>query len=376
MREIPFWRRFDYVLLVVMSLLIALGVAMVRSANQGTPDLADLWLRQLRFAAAGLILFLVIAALPYQWFRHVWWAGYLLALGLLVLVLFIGESEIGDVRRWFYIGNFRLQPSYPALLLHVIAAAAVLDYRSRKERRLEMEGEERPDRPGIGPYLLSGAMTLILAGLVFREPDLSTAVIFVVAWGAIAFASGVRLLYLLGTGLIGLAAVFPLWRVMEDYQRERILVFLNPSLDPEKLYNLRQALISIGSGGLWGRGYGIGSQSQLHFLRVRHTDFIFSVVGEELGFIGTTLLLFLFCLLAWRIFRAALLARDRFGRLLAVGAGAVVFFPLIVNIGMNIGLLPVTGLPLPFISYGGSALLTYMAAMGLVEGVALRRKER
>ena len=376
MRETPFWRRFDYLLVAVILALVALGVAMIRSANQGTPDLADLWLRQLRFAAVGMVLFFVVAALPYQWLRYVWWAGYLLALGLLILVLFIGESEIGDVRRWFYIGDFRFQPSYPALLFHIVATAAVLDHRSRKEHRLEVEGEESPDRPGLVPYLLSGAMATVLAGLVFREPDLSTAVIFIVVWGAIAFVSGVRLLYLALTGLAGAAAVIPLWQVMEPYQRERVLVFLNPALDPEKLYNLRQALISIGSGGLWGRGYGVGSQSQLHFLRVRHTDFIFSVVGEELGFIGTALLLFLFCLLAWRIFRAALLARDRFGRLLAIGAGAVVFFPLVVNVGMNIGLLPVTGLPLPFISYGGSALLTYMTAMGLVEGVALRRRER
>jgi len=374
MHREPLWRRFDYVLLLVMLILIALGVAMIHSANQSTPDLADLWQRQLRFAVIGLGVFFLIAALPYEWLKHVWWGGYLLALGLLVLVLFVGESEIGDVRRWFTIGNFRLQPSFPAMLLHIVAMAALLDHRPRKEQRVE--AEEAPPAPGLGVYLLSGAMALVLAGLVFREPDLSTAVVFVVAWGAIAFASGVRLLYLIGTGLVALAAVLPLWRVMEPYQRERILVFLNPALDPEKLYNLDQALISIGSGGLWGRGYGIGSQSQLHFLRVRHTDFIFSVVGEELGFIGTMLLLFLFCLLAWRIFRATLLARDRFGRLLAVGASAVVFFPLIVNIGMNIGLLPVTGLPLPFISYGGSALLTYMAALGLVEGVAMRRKER
>ncbi|HEC34641.1 MAG TPA: rod shape-determining protein RodA, partial [Chloroflexi bacterium] len=138
--------------------------------------------------------------------------------------------------------------------------------------------------------------------------------------------------------------------------------------------NVHQALISIGSGGLWGQGYGVGNQSQLHFLRVRHTDFVFSVVGEELGFIGSVLVLFLFTLLAWRVLRAGLLAPDRFGRLLVVGAGVVIFFPLIVNVGMNIGLLPVTGLPLPFISYGGTALTTSMTALGLVEGVAMRRK--
>lgn len=376
MRSVPIWRRFDALLLIVMLLLATLGVAMIRSANQGTPDLADLWQRQLRFAAIGLALFLLIAALPYPWLKHVWWAGYLIAVGLLILVLFVGTSEIGDVRRWFTLGNFRLQPSFPALLFHVVATAAVLDLRPRGEHRVEGEDEGPPERPGLGVYLLSGLMTLVLAGLVFREPDLSTASLFVLIWIAMAFVAGVRLLYLLGTGLVGLAALVPLWQVMEPYQRERVLVFLNPSTDPEKLYNLHQALISIGSGGLWGRGYGIGSQSQLHFLRVRHTDFIFSVVGEELGFLGTLLVLFFFCLLVWRVFRAALLARDRFGRVLAIGAGSIVFFPLVINVGMNLGLLPITGLPLPFISYGGTALITYMAAMGLVEAVALRRRER
>ncbi len=370
------WRRFDFILLAVLVLLVALGVAMIRSANLGTEDLADLWRRQANYAVLGLVLFLLAAFVPYTWFRSVWWLGYLLAVGLLVLVLLLGQSEIGDVRRWFYIGNFRFQPSFPAMLLHVVAVAAILDARPRRERRLRMEGEPVPERPGLVRYLLSGLLSLILAALVFREPDLSTAMIYLVIWAVVAFVSGVRLAYLLGTGLIGLAALIPLWEVMKPYQRERVLTFLNPSRDPGALYNIHQALISIGSGGLWGQGYGVGSQSQLHFLRVRHTDFIFSVVGEELGFIGAALVLFLFVLLGWRVLRAAVLAPDRFGRLLAVGAGAVIFFPLVINVGMNIGLLPVTGLPLPFISYGGTALITSMTALGLVEGVAMRSKEK
>ncbi|HIE39549.1 MAG TPA: rod shape-determining protein RodA [Anaerolineales bacterium] len=374
MRRTQTWRQFDFLVLGTVLVLVALGVAMIRSANLGTPDLADLWRRQATFAAIGLALFLLVAIIPYSWFRHVWWLGYLLALGLLILVLFLGESEIGDVRRWFYIGDFRFQPSFPAMLLHVVAMAALLDRRPRRERRLRMEGEVFQERPGLGTYILSGGMALALAGLVFLEPDLSTAAVFLVVWAVAAFVSGVRLAYLLTTGLVGLAALVPMWEVMKPYQRDRLLTFLNPARDPGALYNMRQALISIGSGGVWGQGYGVGNQSQLHFLRVRHTDFVFSVVGEELGFIGTMLVLSLFALLAWRLLRAAVLAPDRFGRLLVVGAGAVVFFPLIVNVGMNIGLLPVTGLPLPFISYGGTALLTSMTALGLVTGVVMRRK--
>jgi rod shape determining protein RodA len=376
MRPIQPWRQFDFLLLVVMLLLVALGVAMIRSATTNTPDLADLWRRQANFAAVGLALFLLMAAVPYTWWRPVWWLGYLVALGLLVLVLFIGRSEIGDVRRWFYIGTFRFQPSFPAMLLHGIAVAAVLDSRFRLKRRRSRDEEPDDAPPGFIPYVLSGLLTLVAAALVFREPDLSTAAIYIVIWGVMAFISGVRLLYLFGTGVLAVAGMVPLWGLMKEYQRQRVLVFLNPERDPGALYNIHQALISIGSGGLWGQGYGVGSQSQLHFLRVRHTDFIFSVIGEELGFIGVMLLFFMFTLLAWRLLRAAVLAPDRFGRLLVVGVGAIIFVPLLINVGMNLGLLPVTGLPLPFVSYGGTALVTYMTVLGLVESVAMRHRER
>lgn len=370
------WRQFDFLLLAVMVLLVVLGVAMIRSATINTVDLVDLWQRQARFAAIGLALFLIIAAIPYTVWRPIWWLGYLVAVGLLILVLFVGRSEIGDVRRWFYIGSFRFQPSFPAMLLHGIAVAAVLDSRRRRKRHRSGNGEPEDAPPGLIPYALAGLLTVVAAGLVFRQPDLSTALIYIVIWGVMAFVSGVRLPYLLATGMLAVAGMVPLWHLMKEYQRQRLLLFLDPERDPGALYNLHQALISIGSGGLWGQGYSAGSQSQLHFLRVRHTDFIFSVIGEELGFIGVMLLFFLFTLLAWRLLRAAVLAPDRFGRLLVVGVGAIIFTPLLINVGMNIGLLPVTGLPLPFISYGGTALVTYMAALGMVESVAMRHRER
>ncbi|MBN1956456.1 MAG: rod shape-determining protein RodA [Anaerolineae bacterium] len=371
MQRAQVWRQFDFLLLAFFLVLIALGVAMIRSANLGTPDLADLWRTQATYAAVGLALFLLLALIPYTWLRQVWWAGYLLAIALLVLVLIIGESEIGDVRRWFYVGTFRFQPSFPAMLLHVVTMAAVLDEKSR-EHRVEMEGEAVGEPPGLLLYILSGVMAFLLAGLVFLEPDMSTAMVFIVIWIAVAFIARTRLLYFLLTAFLGLAAVVPLWQVMKPYQQERVLTFFFPTRDPGALYNINQSLISIGSGGLWGQDYGAGSQSQLHFLRVRHTDFIFSVVAEELGFIGAMLVIVLFVLLAWRMMRAAIRAPDRFGQLLVVGAGAILFFPLVVNIGMSIGLLPVTGLPLPFISYGGTSLLTSMMALGLIANVALR----
>lgn len=376
MQPLQPWRRFDFVLMACALLLVALGVAMVRSATINTVDLAELWRRQATYAGLGLVLFLVLAAIPYTTWRPLWPLLYLTAVGLLVLVLFIGQSEIGNVRRWFYIGSFRFQPSFPGMLLHVLTVASVLTLRIRKEHRLPGSGDEEEGPPSPLFYGVSGVLTLVLAALVFREPDLSTAAIYGVLWLAMAFAGGVRLVYLLGTALLGAAGLVPFWYLMREYQRQRILVFLNPEKDPGALYNLRQALISIGSGGFWGQGYGGGSQSQLHFLRVRHTDFIFSVIGEELGFVGILVVFFLFTVIAWRLLRAAVLAPDRFGRLIVVGVGGIIFIPLVINVGMNLGLLPVTGLPLPFISYGGTALVTDLAALGLAESVVMRSRER
>lgn len=376
MQSLQPWRRFDFVLLACALLLVALGVAMIRSATINTVDLTELWRRQATYAGLGIVLFLVLAAIPYTTWRPLWPLLYLTAAGLLVLVLFIGQSEIGNVRRWFYIGSFRFQPSFPGMLLHVLTVAAVLTLRVRRERRLPGREDEEEGPPGLLFYGLSGVLTLVLAALVFREPDLSTAVIYGVLWLAMAFAGGVRLVCLLGTALLGAVGLIPFWYLMHEYQRQRILVFLNPEKDPGALYNLRQALISIGSGGFWGQGYGGGSQSQLHFLRVRHTDFIFSVIGEELGFVGIMVVFFLFTVIAWRLLWAAVLAPDRFGRLIVVGVGGILFVPLVINVGMNLGLLPVTGLPLPFISYGGTALVTNLAALGLAESVVMRSRER
>lgn len=368
------WRKFDFLLLGAAIALCAFGVLVIRSANLGTSDLLHLWRRQATFGAIGIVILVLVSLIPYQWLKHVWWVGYLLELALLVLVLFFGESEIGNVRRWFYIGDFRFQPSFPALLFHIVAIATILDHASDRERKLLSPGEENGRRPGLGLYLLSALAALVPAALVFREPDMSTALVFVVAWAAMAFVSEVNVGYLLGTAAAAIAALIPVWQVMEDYQRDRVLDFLNPARDPDALYNVRQALISIGSGALWGKGYGEGSLNRLHFLRVRHTDFIFSVVGEELGFIGAMLLFFLFLILGWRLFRVALLAPDRYGRLIVVGVATVIFFQAGVNVAMNVALLPVAGLPLPFISYGGSALLTLMTGLGLVEAVAMRHK--
>jgi len=213
--------------------------------------------------------------------------------------------------------------------------------------------------------------------LVYSQPDLGTAAVLVAIWLGMVFAAGAPLLHfaLLGAAL---GAIGPtVWFSLEDYMKQRVLVFLNPASDVSGVvsYNTQQARISIGSGGWFGKGFLHGTQSQLYFLRVRHTDYVFSVLCEEFGFVGSLILLLLLFILLWRILRAARLAQDTFGRLIACGVATMIFFQAFVNIAVNVGLLPVTGLTLPLVSYGGSSLWATLLGIGLVESVIMRHKK-
>ena len=211
--------------------------------------------------------------------------------------------------------------------------------------------------------------------LIYLQPDLGTALTLIAIWAAMIWMAGMRFRYLLALGVVGLAALPLVWLNLEDYMQQRLMLFVNPGSDPDSYFNVHQALVSIGSGGWVGKGLTKGSQSQLHFLRVRHTDFIFAVTAEELGFLGAVAMIGLLFFLLWRILRIAERSRDTFGRLLAAGVGGLVLFQSVINIGMNLGLMPVTGIPLPFVSYGGSSFLTLMLGIGLVESVAMRHKK-
>jgi len=385
------WRHFDFVLLIVTVLLTVYGVVMIYSANLGSPDpdLRDLWRRQAILGAAGVGLIFLLAAFPrdYHWLSDFWWLAYLIAAALLVLVLFFGQSEIGQVRAWFNLGFFNLQPSFLAMNLLTISIGATLSRRRRKRKpttplfgapktSLVQATTERPD---FVSYLFSGAMTFALAGLVFAQPDMGTAAVLVAMWLAMLLESDVQVRYLALTAVIGVAAIVPLWQLVSlvefDYMRDRVLGFLNPKSNPNVAYQLQQATIAIGSGGLWGKGFAQGTQSQLRYLPVRHTDFIFAVIAEELGFVGVVVLFALYLVLFARLLRIMFIATDAFGRLVATGALAMILFETTTNIGMNLGLLPVVGLPLPFITYGPTALLTTMIAIGLAENVVMRHRK-
>jgi len=284
---------------------------------------------------------------------------YVLVLGILVVIFVIGQVS-GGAQRW--LGAGAIQPSELSKILIIIVLAKFLS-----------DSEDRLDR--IGTVLTSLGIVGVPMALIYLQPDLGTALTMIAIWTAMIWMAGMRFRHMAILVASGLAALPLVWMNLEDYMKDRLLLFVNPAGDPDSYFNVHQALVSIGSGGWVGKGLTKGSQSQLHFLRVRHTDFIFAVTAEELGFLGAVAMIGLLFFLLWRILRIAERSRDTFGRLLAAGVGGLVLFQSVINIGMNLGLMPVTGIPLPFVSYGGSSFLTLMLGIGLVESVAMRHKK-
>jgi rod shape determining protein RodA len=360
MRKSP-WQYFDWTLLIIAIVLTLIGLAMISSATQGSEDLAGTWRRQALYGAIGVISTLLLASIDYRLLESLEWPIYFLTLGVLVFTLLFGTSEIGAVRRFIYIGGTSIQPAFPALILLIISQASLL-------------ARNAPAPPGLPEFIGSMILTAIAAFLVFSQPNLSTATLYVATWALMVYTSGLSFGFIAGLGVLGLLALPLLWANMDPYMQNRISNFLDPAADPGAYYNIQQALISIGSGGLLGKGFASGTQSQLHFLRVRHTDFIFSVICEELGFIGAGLILLIFVLLLWRLLRIAGNAEDATGRLIVIGVTMYIFYQLIVNVGMNLNVIPVAGLPMPFISSGGSALVVTFFGLGLVESVAMHQR--
>jgi len=284
---------------------------------------------------------------------------YVLVLGILGIILLIGQVS-GGSQRW--LGAGAVQPSELSKVLIIIVLAKFLADR-----------EDQLDR--IGTILTSLGVIGLPMVLIYLQPDLGTSLTMIAIWASMIWMAGMRFRHLLLLGGIGLAALPLIWMNLEDYMRQRLMLFINPASDPDSYFNVHQALVSIGSGGWVGKGLTKGTQSQLHFLRVRHTDFIFAVTAEELGFLGAVVMIGLLAFLLWRVLRIAERSRDTFGRLIATGVGGLILFQTVINIGMNLGLMPVTGIPLPFVSYGGSSFLTLILGMGLVESVAMRHKK-
>lgn len=356
------WQHFDILLLAVVALLTIFGIALIRSTTFESPELSELPFVQLRWAIIGLIVAFVVAAIDYRYWKALARPLYIFVLGWLALVFITGEIFHGAQRWVNFFGLFFIQPSEMAKIGTIIWTA---DYFSRNRETIKQ----------FRRVLASALFAGIPAGLVAAQPDLSTAIIIMVIWLALIFAAGLKWQHLLAFLTTGLLSIPLVWLLMVDYQRRRIVQFLNPSLDPASYYNVRQALISIGSGGLFGEGYNHASQVNLRFLKVRHTDFIFSALSAEFGFVGAMLVILAISFIILRVLRAARMTGDPFGAMICYGVAAMLFYQSFFNIGMNVNVLPVTGLPLPFLSYGGSSLITFMVAIGLVESVALRHKQ-
>ena len=365
------WRRFDYVLFGLTGLLIIFGILMIASATQDAIDPAIISRvpDQIRFALLGIIIMLALAVIDYRTLGglHTWL--YLVMLILLVLVQYFGVEGDAGAKSWINIG-IRIQPSEVAKILIIITLAQFLS------RRID-----QMDR--LSTVIMSLIHVGIPAGLIFIQPDLGITTVFAAIWFTMIWGAGLRMKHiaLIAAGLL-LGLVLVMAQVLgivkgplQDYQLQRITTFIGGSeSDSDAYFNIRQALISVGSGGTLGKGYSLGTQNKGRFLRVRHTDFIFSVIAEEFGFVGSMVTLGMIGLVLTRILNGARHAVDAFGSLICYGVAAFIFFQTVTSIGMNLALVPVTGLTLPFISSGGTSLLSTMAGIGLAESVIARRR--
>lgn len=371
MEKKEIWRHFDYWLFGAVIILCIFGVAMIRSAIAGNEYMAGYDTRQMIFIGVSLVVIIITAWIDYHYWFSLSNVMYWVAVIALLVIFTVGTAAFGSAR-WIDTGFFFIQPSELAKIIMIIVLAAYFAREQNSPRDLR--------------WILRGfIMTFFLVVWILLQPNLSTSLVILVMWFSMMWVSGLPNRYLVIMVLIGMVGIILLVALLasgmevpfiQDYQLKRVANFLFP--DPNArhgdTYNVDQALITIGSGGLLGQGYGQGTQVQLRYLKVRHTDFIFAAMAEEFGFVGTVMVVSLHIFVIFRCFRAARKASDMFGALIAFGFGFLIFFQTAVNVGVNLQVIPVTGLTLPFVSYGGSSLLSLALGIGLVESVILRHK--
>ena len=348
------------VTLAVMGLITAGLVTLSGISEPASAGFESQIVRQGVFVVIGLFLYVAVATIDYRVLSIFAWGVYLFAMLALLLVLFFGVERFG-AQRWFLFGPVQFQPSEMAKVALIIVLA-------RYFTALQAV------RNSTWTFMGSIALTGVPVVLVLLEPDLGTSLVFVVIWFCMAFAAGSRLLHMGIIVMLGIISAPISWFVMRPYMRERIITFIDPTIDPlGSGYNVLQAQIAVGSGGWWGRGIGSSTQSQLEFLRVRDTDFIFAVVAEQFGFVGSLVIISLFFIIFLYALIVVVRAPNDFSRFLAAGILAMIAFEALVAIGMNIGLAPVTGITLPLMSAGGSSLVMTLMALGILVSVSLHR---
>ena len=362
-------RHLDPVLVLTALALTIIGLVAIYSAKlvalaaQGLPPTTYVS-RQLLALAIGVLVMVVVAVVDYRVIRVYAPVLYVVSVILLGLVLSPMGTAFGGAQRWIVVGGFQLQPSELAKLAVLVVVAAMLH---------ESEG-----RPRAGVVLACLVLTLLPTALVFLQPDLGTSMVFVWSTAVLFLLGGVQARYLVGLTLSGIIGVIVALQteLIQDYQLTRLTAFLNAgdaSAAQTAAFQTRQSLIAVGSGQFAGKGLFEGTQTSLSYVPENHTDFIFTVIAEEFGFLGSSVVLGLLLVLVWRGLRIAILAKDTFGTLVAGGVVAILTMQVFVNVGMTVGIMPVTGLPLPFISYGGTSLIVWFAMVGLLLNIHMRR---
>ena len=355
-------RGISWGLVLLLTAIAGVGFAMLYSAASGH---FEPWMsRQMMRFAIGLLLMLGVAILDLRFWLRYAYLFYLFAFALLVFVEVEGQIGMG-AQRWIDLGAFQIQPSEIMKIALVLALA-------RYFHRLDFDAIGKPL-----PLFVPIGLVLTPAGLVLLQPDLGTAGMLLLIGAAMFFLAGVKLWKFVVVGLLGLGAIPIGWEFLRDYQRQRVLTFLNPESDPlGSGYHILQSKIAFGSGGVFGKGFLMGTQSHLNFLPERQTDFIFTMLAEEFGMAGGLVLLGLYGLVILYGYAIAMRSRNQFGRLLALGITSSLFFYVFINTAMVMGLIPVVGVPLPLISYGGTAMLTLLMGFGFVLSVNIHRDTR
>lgn len=341
---------FDWIIFICALLLSGFGTAIIGSVS------STLVVAQVSFYVLGLVFFFLFLRVDFRVYGAVSLLIYVVFALLLFLTIIAGFESRGAIR-WISVGAFRLQFSEIAKPFLVAALADFLV------------------RFGAGKtfsrFLLLLSLMMVPIFFVLKQPDLGSALIYSITFLTMLFIDGWRLGYFFVIGIVSLVAAPLFWKLLASYQKQRILSFVGPGIDPlGASYNAIQAMVAVGSGLFLGRGLGRGTQSQLAFLPERHTDFIFASLSEELGFLGAATVLILYFVLIWRVFRIAFVTSDPFGKLFCAGVGVMLLSQVFINAGMNVGILPVTGITLPLVSYGGSSIVATMVALGMVENIA------
>jgi rod shape determining protein RodA len=354
------WTTLDPLLFASASLLLLVSITILYGMAAGSVE-GSSFLKQVIFVVLGTSLALVITYSDYRHLQKYSTLIYFVTLAVLIFTLLFGQN-IRGTSGWLSFGFFQLQPVEIAKISLTIFLASFI---AKKKTDLDVWTRV------IASAVLGGVMIL----LVLKQPDLGSSLVLLSIWAALIVASGIRAKHMAILGAFGAMLILVAWLLLAPYQKERIYNFFSPERDPLGTgYNVIQALVAVGSGGITGKGLGTGSQGQLNFLPEKHTDFIYAVIAEELGAIGALAVIILYALLLYRIWRIGEEAQDNFGYLIALGIFMMFFVQITINLGMNMGLLPVTGLTAPLLSYGGSSLLSFFLALGLLGSIYRQRR--